>query len=222
MATDFNDSLALTLVSLNLNNNKIPFLDTGVFFKQDGTSRFPTLYYLGLANNQIKSFDMLGPMSLSAPSFTVTLANNPIQTISNQLKKTFTDNVFQNVTGANQIVDISNTNLTSLSDAAFFEYVHSATQFQYFLYKISNYNFKHTVNKLVCNCPVATGLYTVYWYQSFKSAVQSQTAPIYQLTCSNTATYIFDFPCTVSYFFIGFKLIFVILYIKNIFISYLH
>ncbi len=203
LTADFSDSLGSTLVSLNLNNNNIPFVDTGVFFKLDGTSRFPNLYYLGLANNQIKSFDLIWPMSLPAPSYTVTLKNNPITTVSNQLKKTFTDSIFRNVTiNSNRIVDITDNKLTSLSDSVFFEYVHSAAEFQYFLYKISNYNFQQTTNQLSCFCPPSTGLYTVYWYQSFKSSITNDliAAPIYQLTCSNLATSIFDFTCTVSFF----------------------
>ena len=217
IATDFNDAFGLNIGSLSLNNNQIPSIDTGVFFKQDGTSRFPSLYNLNLANNQIKIFDLIWPLSLSKINVQVSLANNPINAISNQLGKTFTDATFVNLTGS-QTVDITNNQLTSLSDSVFFQYVHSASQFQYFLYKISNYNFKQTVNQLSCACPTATGLYTVYWYQSFKNSLLSKSAPIYQLNCSNQAYYIFDFPCqvcliTMLYMFFILKRLFVI--IKN-------
>jgi len=197
LASDFDDAFGTNIGSISLNNNQIPSIDTGVFFKQDGTSRFPRLYNLNLANNQIKIFDLIWPLSLSRPIVQISLANNPINSISNQLGKTFTDATFVNMTGS-QIVDITNNQLTSLSDDAFFQYVRSASQFQYFLHKISNYNFKQNVNQLSCVCPLATGLYTVYWYQSFTNSIQSKTAPIYQLNCSNQAYYIFDFPCKVS------------------------
>ena len=142
-------------------------------------------------------------MSLSKPLVQVNLADNLINSINNQLGKTFTDTTFVNLTGS-LIVDITNNQLTSLSDSVFFQYVHSASQFQYFLYKISNYNFKQTVNQMSCVCPTATGLYTVYWYQSFKSSILSKSAPIYQLNCSNQAYDIFDFPCAVSFLWINF------------------
>ena len=198
LASDFNDAFGLIIGSLSLNNNQIPYIDTGVFFRQDGTSRFTSLYYLNLAFNQIKVFDLIWPLSLSKPLVQVNLADNLINSINNQLGKTFTDTTFVNLTGS-QIVDITNNQLTSLSDSVFFQYVHSASQFQYFLYKISNYNFKQTVNQMSCVCPTATGLYTVYWYQSFKSSILSKSAPIYQLNCSNQAYDIFDFPCAVSF-----------------------
>jgi hypothetical protein len=197
LASDFDDAFGTNIGSINLSTNQIPSIDTGVFFRQDGTSRFPRLYNLNLANNQIKIFDLIWPLSLSRPIVQISLALNPINSIRNQLGKTFTDATFVNMTGS-QIVNITNNQLTSLSDDAFLQYVHSASQFQYLLHKISNYNFKQNVNQLSCVCPLYTGLYTVSWYQSFKNSIPSITAPIYQLNCSNQAYYIFDFPCKVS------------------------
>ena len=48
LASDINDAFGLIIGSLSLNNNQIPYIDTGVFFRQDGTSRFTSLYYLNL------------------------------------------------------------------------------------------------------------------------------------------------------------------------------
>ena len=105
--SDFSDDFAQHIEYLNLKNNQIPSIDTKVFFRSDGTSRFSNLYYLDLSNNLIKSLDLLWPMSLKHPSVKVILSNNKIASLKNQLKVSFNNSVFLDVAG-DRVVDVSN------------------------------------------------------------------------------------------------------------------
>lgn len=199
LASDFDDLFPAHLQIFNLKNNRIPSIDTNVFFKSDGTSRFPKLYLLDLSGNKIKVLDLLWPMSIPHPYLNVKLASNPINTIKNQLLKSYQDSVYIAINGT-RTVDVTNSDLTSLSDSALLQYLpNSADGFKALLAKIANFDFSQTTNKLSCDCPAATGLYTVYWYGTIQSSIANKSAPIYKLTCANiNNTYIFSFPCQVS------------------------
>lgn len=169
-----------------------------MFFKQDGTSRFINLEYLGLVNNQLKSLDLLWPMSLPSSILKIDLSYNQIDKLTNELKKSFSESVFIPMTG-NRHVYLINNSLVSLDDSNLLQYqINSANGFSQFLNKLSNYDFRKNNSDYSCLCPAATGLYTVLWYKNISSSISDKTAPIFKLNCSNVAnTYIFDFPCTV-------------------------
>jgi hypothetical protein len=204
LASDFSDTVAGLLGSLNLGNNQIPSIESGAFFNTNGSTRFANLYYLGLARNNLMSIDLLWPMTMPNGNLRVELNNNPIGSLVNPLRSNFVSNVFIPMTG-NRYVDMRNTSLTSLADSQLLRYgLNSADDFKNFLFKISNYDFRGT--QFVCTCPASTGLYTVYWYGQFLSAPLNPSALIYQLTCSNyLGDYIFDFPCQVNICYYKFR-----------------
>lgn len=195
VASDFDDSIAARLVTLNLNSNQIPSVDSNAFIKSDGTTRFPNLVSLNLANNLIKQFDLLWPMALPQPALRVNLRNNKIDTLTNPTSRSYSDALFVAMTSGRS-VDVTNNPLTTLSDSNLLQYkVNSADGFKQFLNKLSNYDFRQTSNAFTCSCP-SGGLYTVFWYQSISASISPKTAPIYALVCSNIANnYLFDFPC---------------------------
>jgi hypothetical protein len=199
--SDFSDDFAQHIEYLNLKNNQIPSIDTKVFFRSDGTSRFSNLYYLDLSNNLIKSLDLLWPMSLKHPSVKVILSNNKIASLKNQLKVSFNNSVFLDVTG-DRVVDVSNNELKHFDDSNLLQYhLHTAQDFEKFLNKLSNYDF--TNNHFHCVCPNnkttggSSGLYTVYWFKSIASRIFDFSPPIYQLYCEQNFqdNNVFDFDC---------------------------
>jgi hypothetical protein len=95
LASDFDDTLAAQIGSLNLTNNLIPSIESRAFLRLDGSSRFPELTYLGLALNRIKDFDVLWPLTLPSPILTVDLKMNPISNLVNQFGFTYTNNIFR-------------------------------------------------------------------------------------------------------------------------------
>ena len=198
--TDFSDSLAATIIYLNLNYNNIAYIQTQTFIKSDGTSRFPNLVYLGIANNQLTAFDILWPLAISSPILEVDLRNNPVNQLVNQLGRSFTDSSFSNAMTGFRSVYVTNNSITSISDWNLMIYgVNTAAQFQTFLAKIQNYDFRSATRtpSLYCYCP-PTGLSTNTWFLTFYQSI-SLTPAIYQLYCTNmNGMNIFQFSCPLT------------------------
>ena len=200
MATDFADSLASTLVYLNLNNNQIPYVQSSTFISNSGTSRFPNLLYIGLANNQLKSFDMLWPLALPNLVLQVDVRNNPITHLVNELGKPYNDTIFATPMSGYRNVDISNNKINSISDFNLLQYgLYTVSDFQCFLTKIQNYDLRLTSRKpsLCCTCP-SGGLYTNTWYSAFCNKINNNYI-ILDLYCVNMKSQIFNFDCPVSW-----------------------
>ena len=198
LASDFNDQFAANIQSLDLSTNQIPSIDSSAFFKSDGTSRFPKLSSLDLGKNLIKQLDLLWPLSLPSPTLRVVLSENRIDTLVNQLGRSFADPRYVAMSGAFRTLDASENPLNTLSDSNLLGYqLNSASDFKSFLEKIANYNFTQTINRFVCSCPPG-GLFTVSWYQSFSSTIVSKSSPIYNLGCSDIPYKLFEYPCQVS------------------------
>lgn len=195
--SDFSDEFAQHIEYINLKNNHIPSIDTKVFFQNDGTSRFPSLYYLDLSNNLIKTIDLLWPMTLRHPSAKIMLSNNKISTIKNQLRLSYDNKVFQDVVG-DRVVDLSNNELTHLDDTNLLQYhLQNQADFERFIIKLSNFDFSN--NLFSCVCPNKTGLYTVYWFKALAHKILDFSAPIFQVYCAQTFqdNNVFDFDCQV-------------------------
>ena len=195
--SDFSDEFSQHIEYLNLKNNLIPSIDTKVFFRNDGTSRFPSLYYLDLSNNLLKMIDLLWPMTLRHPSAKIILSNNKINKIKNQLRLSYENKVFIDVVG-DRVVDLSNNELAHLDDSNLLQYnLQSQNDFERFLLKLSNYDFSN--NRFVCVCPNTTGLYTVFWFKMLSHKIADFSSPIYQVYCAQTLqdNNVFDFECQV-------------------------
>ena len=200
LARDFADSLAGTLIYLNLNNNQIPYIQTSTFMRADGTSRFPNLLFIGLANNQLKTLDLLWPLSLPNLVLQVDIKNNQIDTLVNELGKKYTDSSFSHSLTGYRYVDCTGNSLKSISDWNLLQYgLNTAADFEAFLTRISNFDFRATSGSpfLSCYCP-SSGLYLNTWYPSIKSAL-NMDAPINKLACANMKSMnIFAFPCAIT------------------------
>ena len=201
-ASDFDDTLAAKLMYISLNNNLIPHIETNAFLKNDGSSRFPNLIYLGLANNQLKTFDLLWPLSMPSQVLQINMKNNPIDTLVNELGRAFNDDSFMYSMTGTRYLDASTNNLQTLSDSNLLQYgIRSAYDFQHFLNKLSNYDLRQSnfIPAIYCYCP-PDGLYTNTWFQTFAS-LANPSGPIYQLYCANLNNVnVFGFPCPVSIF----------------------
>lgn len=198
---DFDDIFPQRLEIFDLSNNQIPYVETALFIRLDGSARFPRLRQLNLANNQLKEFDILMPLILPSTQLDVDMSNNPIASIRNQLGRSFRNALFvNNVTGVTRRVNVRNHALTRLDDTNLLQYqITSETDFRHFLHKIENYDFRQVTNTLSCICPPVTGSYLVYWYANFSNTLTGKTEPIYNLLCSNIANRnIFAYNCTVS------------------------
>jgi hypothetical protein len=202
LASDFSDTLASQLVSINLTNNRIPSIQSAVFIKNDGTSRFPKLTYLGLASNLIQQLDLLWPLSLPSANLFVDLKTNPIETLVNQLRVSFNQAAFQNGMTGNRRLDASNNRLQYLNDGNLLQYgLQTVDDFYTFITRLQNYDFRQTnlVRTFLCYCP-STGSQTVSWFMSIKPFL-NLTYPIYKLYCSNLpgTVYVLDITsCGVS------------------------
>ena len=199
MDSDFDNSFRTTLKWLSLSNNRIPSIDSNVFMYSNGTTKFPNLSYLDLSYNLIKVLDILWPMSIPDLNLFIDLSTNPIETLKNQLNANFTSNFFVPMT-QNRSIDVTDNNIVLFDDTQLWQYnIGTSANFQTLLTKLSNFDFRQTNNKLTCFCPIATGLYTVYWYGQISKNFVNNQSPIFQLYCSNINNkYIFDFNCTVS------------------------
>jgi len=201
LPTDFDDGFASRLQIFNLENNKISNIQTSVFIKKDGTSRFPNLYYLNLAKNLIKKFDLLWPLTLPSPNLFIDLKMNPIGELVNQMGQSFKNPSYIYDMIGNRYVDVTTNRLQFLDDSNLMQYgLQDSRDFRQFLNKISNYDFRQAnyVRTFICYCP-SGGLYTVEWFKNISFSLDLN-CPIFQLFCSNfqTPIYIFNFPCEVS------------------------
>ena len=193
-ATDFPDKVQY--VSLNLSVNFITAVRTAAFFSPDGTSRFPSLRYLGLAYNKLVTLDLLAFLSLPQASLFVDMNTNKLMgTLVNELSMSFADSRLLAFTGGRSL-DATNNNLQILDDTNLLQYgLTSAADFRAFLLKLLNYNLKQSnqVRTFLCYCQYS--LYTVPWYRSFASSLTTAGYPIFQLFCSTfpQTYYVFDF-----------------------------
>ncbi|CAF1005212.1 unnamed protein product, partial [Brachionus calyciflorus] len=197
LASDFEDTLPSQLVSLKLNNNRIPSIESAVFVKSNGDSRFPSLELLDLSNNLIRVFDLLWPMTIPSIELTIKLNNNQINNITNQLKMSFDEPLFTPMIDRRR-VDLTNNQISRLDDTNLLQYgPNSPDSFREFLYKLSNYDFGQNRSNFICNCPTGIGSYSVLFYRNISARITDKTAPIYRLFCSSPINvYIFEFPCT--------------------------
>lgn len=202
MEIDFKDSFAMQIQSLNFSMNKIPFIETKLFIRNDGTSRFTNLRYLNLANNRLKEFDLLWPLLLPSPSILIDLKQNPFEVLTNQMRLSFKDLLFNNPMVGHRYLDATDNHLTFFSDQSIKQYgVNSSIQFHEFLAKIGNYDLGsiRSKNKLICDCEDSEQE-IVKWFRDFSKSVTNTRYPIFKLECSNfnTKYNIFDYPCIVS------------------------
>jgi hypothetical protein len=214
-ASDFDDSFGELLRTFNLRNNQIPSLESGVFFKdkENREPRFPYLAHLCLANNRIKSLDLLWPMILPNPKLKIDLSNNPIMKLTNELGLSYNEPNLIEISG-DRYVDLRNNSLEFLDDSNLMQYgLKTQDDFGIFLIKLKNFDFRQNKNKFECFCPNNSGSYLVHWYRNFSKQMEHLEGPIFDLYCSNmNQSYIFDFNCTVSKNFIynfGLSLLFI-------------
>jgi hypothetical protein len=196
--TDFDQIFAAQYESLNFTKNRIPYISTDVFFKSDGSTRFPNLRYLGLAINELKTLDFLWPLSLPQPTLKIDLKLNKIDMLTNELNLGFNDARFKYPMTGSRSLDATTNNFQYFDDSNLLQYgINNQFEFKQFLNKIQNYDFRQSnlVRTFICYCP-PSGLYTVFWYQQIKSSIITE-APIFQLFCTRFEglVYIFDFPC---------------------------
>ena len=189
--------------SLNLNFNRIEFIETNAFINKLNGSRFTNLKYLGLANNLIKELDLLWPLTLPSTSLIVDLKHNQIRTLTNQNKFTYSNEAFNfAMIGDHRYLDATDNALDYLDDDNLLQYgLENATDLKAFLHKISNYDFSQTngVSTLSCRCPPG-GQLVLAWFDTFATTI-AQSYPIYKLECQfkNNAFYrIFHYPCVVN------------------------
>ena len=224
VANDFDDALSSQLVSLNLSNNRIPSLESSVFLKSDGTTRFPLLQYLGLANNLIQQLDLLWPLSLPSSNLFVDMKTNPIVSLVNQLRVSFNQPAFRYGMTGKRYLDATNNRLQYLNDGNLLQYgLQTVDDFYAFIIRLQNYDFRQTnlARTFLCYCP-QTGSQSVSWFMSIKTYV-NLSYPIYQLYCSNLggSVYVLDISsCGVS--FLLDPLLSLILLIHRIFILALY
>ena len=171
MQSDFDDTFSQQLVSLDLSNNQIPSIDTNLFFKTDGTSRFINLKYLNLGYNRITQFDMLMPLTMPNSYLNFMINSNPINTLVNQLGISYTDNRLAYPVVNNRVANITNNILTTFGDSNLIQYgLKSQTDLLNFLNKIANYDLRQFNNKVAsCECVGTTNLIPT-WYQSLLSS----------------------------------------------------
>ena len=199
LSKDFEDygNFSAHLESLNLNNNQIFSIETGVFFNSDRSPRFPSLSYLDLSFNQLRIIDLLWPMSLHSPAFKIKLNNNKITTLVNQLNLSYNSSFLVAVNGQKN-VDLSFNLINYLDDSNLLQYgLQSPDDLRMFLHKISNFDFSN--NRLKCACSKSTNLNI--WFNRIHSFIDKTAALIYSLECSNMPNHtIFNINCPVCYF----------------------
>ena len=203
--SDFDDTICQQLVSLDLSYNQIPSIDSDVFIKSDGTTRFTKLQYLSLKNNQIKQFDLLWPLTIPPLILNVDMSSNPITTLVNGLNKSYSSSVFAySMTGARS-VNIQYNLLQTFSDSNLLQYgLSSANDLNLFFKMIANYDFRHfslsSATSIICTCPTS-GLLTVTWYQQLLASSSLNTGDVInQLYCSNIGnTYPLNINCSVRF-----------------------
>ena len=185
---DFDDVLSSQLVSINLTNNQIPSIETGMFLKTDGSSRFPKLKYLGLANNLIRQLDLLWPLSLPNPQLFIDIKQNSIDSLVNQLGVSFNQPSFRYPMTGQRYFDALNNKLQYLDDNSLLQYgLQTVEDFYSFITRLGNYDFRQSNlgRTFLCYCP-STGSQTITWFKSVKNFL-NLSYPIFQLYCSNIA-----------------------------------
>ena len=200
--SDFDDVFSQQLTSIDLRNNQIPSIDSNLFFKIDGTSRFINLEYLNLANNRITQFDMLMPLTMPNINLNFMVNSNPIRTLVNPLNASYSDNRFAYPVVRNRMANISNNALTNLDDSNLMQYgLKNQTDLLNFLNKIANYDLRQLSNKVAfCKCD-DTNNFISKWYRSlFSLSLINQSNLINQFTCSpyNQSIFLVADNCEVS------------------------
>ncbi len=189
---------------LDLKNNLIPYVETLVFVNEDGTSRFPNLEYLNLANNRMIFFDLLFPLTMPSPKLKIEATSNPINKLNNTVNLNYALSFFSYAVVGNRSVDLRGNQLTVFDDSNLLQYgLQSANDLQVFLYRISNYDLRQMNSQsiIVCSCSGGSKL-TSIWYADLlsKNLVDNSTL-ISKLYCSNQGqekTFVLDFSCDVS------------------------
>ena len=204
--SDFDDTLSQQLVWLDFSNNQISSIDTKLFFKSDGTSRFSSLQYLNLAFNNIVQFDMLMPLTIPNNNINFSLNSNPVNTLINQLNASYNDIIFAYPAIGNRIVSITNNALTVLDDTNLLQYgLTSRIDLELFLNKIANFDLRQTNNNIIkCPCTNGTTKLVSTWYKSLlSSSLINQKSLVNQLTCAayNQSAFLSDPTCQVLFFY---------------------
>jgi hypothetical protein len=187
------------LEHLNLSNNRIPSIETLVFFRKDGTSKFPKLNFLDLSHNMLRVVDLLWPMSLIQSQLKIKLNHNYISKFVNEMHLSFSNNFLKPI-DAERSVDLTYNLINSLNDYSFLQYnVKSAFDLENFLKKLANYDFAGNV----INCDCSESRYVLAWFEeknlnntinSFKGLGNT----IYQSECANRPGFnAFAFNCLV-------------------------
>ncbi len=193
---------------IDLHNNQIPYIDTLLFVNTDGTSRFPNLKLINLANNSLVTFDLMFPLTIPSPNMVLDASHNPIRTLENNLGLTYDLFEFSYAVVNNRSVDLTGNLLTRFDDSILLQYgLYSEADLQMFLYKISNYDLRQMTSGqslINCSCPL-NGQLTSQWYARLldKNMINTSTV-LYQLHCSNIGNddvFVLNFNCTVSFFF---------------------
>ena len=203
-STDFDDIFSSQLKFIDLSLNQILSIETGVFIKSDGTSRFKNLEYLSLKGNLLQQFDLLWPLAIPYSGLLVDMSNNPITTLVNELNLTYRSSVFAYSVAGGRNVIVQNNQLKTFSDSNLLQYgLQSAYDLALFFNKIKNYDFRlnnaSNSSTVICNCPL-NGLLTATWYQQLLTTLSiDTTAIINQFYCSNIPNaYPLNIMCLVS------------------------
>ena len=147
------------------------------------------------------------PLSLPASNLNIDLSNNPIRELVNELNLSYDSENFVDMLG-DRYVNVENNSLTSLDDTSLLQYgMGSARDFEHFLRRIAQFDLRQPVNRFVCHCPNATGLYVVQWFRQSRLYDYEYTEPIYNLNCSSIESInerndsvpvnVFNFSCKV-------------------------
>ncbi len=191
------------MLTIDLQNNLIPYVDTLLFVNSDGTVRFPNLKILNLSKNSIVFFDFLFPLTIPSAQFILDASDNPIRTLNNTAGLTINSPACAHAVVGGRSVNLKGNQLTVFDDSNLLQYgLQSELDLQTLLYKISNYDLRQENGKSLinCFCPFA-GQLTSTWYAELlnRNAVNASST-ISQLSCSNISQRVFvlNFNCTVS------------------------
>ena len=203
--SDFDDTFAEQLISIDLSNNQIPLIDSNLFFKSDGTSRFRNLNYFNLGYNHIIQFDILLPLTIPTSILNFLVNSNTIYTLVNQLNVPYTDSRFAYPAVGNRVINITSNVLTTFSDSNLLQYgLNNETDLKIFLNKIANYDLRQASNNtgVKCACSGSTDVIPT-WYRSLLSTASINLSDnINKFNCStyNQNVFLVVTTCGVSYF----------------------
>jgi hypothetical protein len=190
------------LVSIQLQNNQIPYIDTLLFVNSNGSSRFPNLRLIDLSNNSILVFDLLFPLTIPSMQMVLDASLNPIRSLGNFEGLTYNLPEFSYAVVNGRSVNLANNKLTAFDDTNLLQYgLQSENDLQAFLYRISNYDLRQLNGQstIKCNCPNGSQS-TSIWYADLLAKQLVSNSTISQLYCSNIGTNVFvlNFNCVVS------------------------